>query len=307
METLAETKLIESKLIGLPFKITRDDAKKIIVSNKKLLELSKDVHINDNDIEEYFVPFYGASFDHIMSSFNGKYGIDRLKIYKSYKYDPVTGKYVYLNKFKTIIKWNDVFGILLPTNYPLGTINTQIYTGITKYPQNEIENAFDMHEDDFDFFELKNERSVPIIQHNITENNAIEELKNKIKQCETNRAKEYLVNKFNANHTEINDLNVNFKNSKIDANRYHFPVYVYKYKHNDVEYYKFVNGNTGKYSGEYVISPTKTFCISSAIGVAICIALGPISTTGCVLSGLALGFSSVIYTKFQTKKRFLQE
>lgn len=310
-----------SNLMSLPFQISKEDAQKIIVNNRKILEKSARTESNslvvydpDNDIKDCFIPFHSTDLDNIISSFDGEYGIDRTEYYTSYEYNESSKSYEFVTKSRIVTDWYGASGTLSPTNYPFGTQNTQIYAGFT-YPRKEIEKVLTKKDVvkivklTDDVLKGTNGKNRYVHPHDMTISFAIEKIISIVHGHETERAKNYLLKAYNADHAKISNLNIRLESAGIKLFSYHLPAYVHRYKYNNMYMYKFVDGYSGNYAGEYVMSPVKTFAITSLIGAVIPLVIGPFFSVGAIatkiiitrmlIGGLATGIPSAIYANFR--------
>lgn len=134
-----------TKFKGLQFKISREEAIKIITKNTGIFEKTSNPKITialtiykGNLIEEKFVPFHSANITGLETSFHGEYGIDRWETYTYYAYDAALKMVVPKTSVRVVTDWYSTSGGLNKIDYPFGYKKTQIYAGF-KYPRKYIE------------------------------------------------------------------------------------------------------------------------------------------------------------------------
>jgi hypothetical protein len=269
-----------SNFVGLPFTISRDDANKTFFENKRFLEKStndknkKDLILYDpnNTVKECYVPFHSADISNIQSSFSGRYGIDRTEWYWTIEYN---GKHwVPVQKSRTVTDWWTTTGTIGICNYPFGTSDTQIYAGF-KYPRRQIESVLIKNDitkintlTDAMLVDPDKKRRI-VYPHDMNVSFALEKIMHKLYLLEKNRASNYILKKHNADHAEVNDLNIHLEIAIIVLKSYHLPAYIYSYTQDEIALHKIVDGYSGVYNGDYALSPIKLFILGSLIGAAI--------------------------------------
>lgn len=270
-----------STFVGLPFVIARKDADDIFSNNKHFLEVSdvgskekKDLTIFDpnNQIKECFVPFHSAAISDVRSSYTGKFGIDRTEWYWTIEYNAALKMSLPAYKSRTVTDWWSITGTTKPVDYPLGTPETQVYAGF-KYPRRYIESVLIKKDitkikklsDAMMFDQYKTRRIV--YPHDMNISFAIEKMLNKLYSVEKKRAVNHILSQNGADHAEVEDLSIHLDTADIKLESYHLPVYVYSYVRDDLILNKFVDGYTGQYDGDYVLSPMKMFVVGSLIGI----------------------------------------
>ena len=308
-----------SQFIGLPFKISIEEANKILINNRKILEKNHNDNTkklipydNTSMVKEYFIPFHSADISNVTSSFKGKYGKDRIEYYISYEYCPSTKITIPKIKTRIVTDWYDASDRLGQKNYPIGTYDTQIYAGF-EFPRKEIESVL-VSDDIISVIPLNDDMLVNykrdriiVHPHDMSISFAIEKMINKLHKCEVFRAKKMLLKKYNADHADIENLIIHLENADIKLLSYHLPVYVYTYTciHDKICMYKFVNGYSGRYDGEYILSSMKLFLIGSIIGASIVplFVTGTISTIllvgRMILGSLLTGIPAALYAKYR--------
>src|SRR3990167_1456016 len=132
----------QSSLIGLPFKMTRQQAGANFVKHKGFLEASSGPNssaltlFQSDPIKTCYLPFHSADIRHVNSSYVGQYGKDRIECYFDTEYD---GKHMHqVMRTRTVTDWYPCSGTLDHIDYPFGTRSTQIYAGFV-YPQAIVE------------------------------------------------------------------------------------------------------------------------------------------------------------------------
>ena len=75
----------------------------------------------------------------LVSTFEGSYGIDRIEWYTIQEIG-VGGSTRTETRFRTVTDWWTCSGTLTATDYPLGTISTQVYAGF-EYPRIYVNDA----------------------------------------------------------------------------------------------------------------------------------------------------------------------
>ncbi|VBB19052.1 DnaJ-like subfamily C member 3 [Yasminevirus sp. GU-2018] len=306
----------KSTFVGLPFKLSQEDANRVVLDNKKFLE---DFKVSEaralipyeqsSAPKECFVPFHGADISNVRSSYVGKYGIDRTEYYIAFEYNAALKMTVPVTRSRTVTDWYNTSGTLKQTSYPFGSYDTQVYAGFS-YPRKEIENAL-KKENVVEIAPLtermlrdsKNKRRI-VHPHDMTISFAIEKMINKLHKRETYRAEQEILKKHDADHAEVNDLQIHIEDADIKLKSYYLPAFVYKTIKDDVPMYKFVDGFNGKYEGQYALSPLKTFLVGSLVGMGIAPFIGGPATVvvllgRVILGGLASGVPSGLYAKYR--------
>lgn len=270
-----------STFVGLPFTISRKDANGIFSNNKHFFEESKlmteekkDLTIFDpnNTIKECFVPFHSAAISNVRSSYTGKFGIDRTEWYWTIEYNAALKMSLPAYRSRTVTDWWTTTGTTRPNDYPLGTSETQVYAGF-KYPRRHIESvlikdSITKIEPLTDSMLIDQDKKRRIVYpHDMNISFAIEKMMNKLYSIEKDRAINHMLRQHGADHAEVEDLSIHLETADIKLKSYHLPVYVYSFVQDGIVLNKFVDGYTGRYDGDYVLSPMKMFFVGSLIGI----------------------------------------
>lgn len=292
--------------VGLPFTISRQDAERILVNNRGILEesvnnKSTDLTLYDSKraIRECFIPFHSADIKNIQTTFSGQYGIDHTEWVWIYTYNPSTKSMQSSYVPQTVTNWYSVTGTLDPTDYPFGVTDTQIYAGF-KYPRKHIESTLtkskviqiDKLTEEMLCNGASKQRRI-VYPHDMTISFALEKIFNNVHYLENTRVDKYIRRKYNADHVKISDISVHHDKADIKLKSYHLPAYIYcfdqinSYTGSNVIICKIVDGYTGKYDGDKALSTTKLFLLGSLIGVgAVPLFFGIVPTTALTLGSL---------------------
>lgn len=252
------------QLMSLPYKISLDNAKSKFTevgffehTNKNINSPELEVFTGDTVTENY-IPFHSADITNLQTSFTGEYGIERF-----------TTSYIWNGKTMTpintiITDWYDVTGVMKKTDYPLGTVETQIYAGF-KYPTVHIHQALKTCE----VFKIKpltpeQKDKKKVEPHEMKIKFYVEKLISSVLDLELQRAENYVKKKYNADSTKLT-VSSYFDEATIELYSYHIPAYVYTFGNTGQKYHKFINGYDGTLSGQKIYS-TKKMGIVGAIG-----------------------------------------
>ena len=301
-----------SQFKGLPFNITNSEATKILTENRKLLERSNNNESKDiipidynTTFKECFIPFHSADISNVSSSFSGKYGIDRIEWY------PVIINGKLKMQTRIVTDWYLMSGKLSFTDYPLGTHGTQIYAGF-EYPKDKIKSIF-ISDKVANIAQLNNnmlhdekKKRREIQPHDMTISYAIEKIVGAIHSYETSRAEYMTLKKYNADRCRIENLIIHLEDADIKLKSYHLPAFIYTYTENECKLHKFVNGHTGEYEGEHVLSPIKLFFLGGLLGAsAVPFLAAGTMMTGAALAGrmvlgyMATGIPSAVFARYK--------
>ena len=270
-----------STVTGLPFKIKKNQVSKIILESKGMFE--KDsvddtftktegiIKYKGDPIEKKYLPFHSADIKRLSSSFTGRYGHNETEYY--WTTQKVGDHWVPVMRSRTVICWTNCSGTVGNTDYPLGTISTQVYAGF-EYPREHIENSL-RH---VDVAMISNQNPDSLTKkspHDMNMSFAIEKIVASLHKMEEKRIEHFIKRYWNADHAEVTTTDMNLHEAQVDLLSFHMPAYVYTF---DAEthksLHKIISGYTGQLEGEKVYSSVK---VGSALGVA-----------GFVLGGLTL-------------------
>ena len=243
---------------SLPFKIKRDEASKIF-SQKTFFEkqtINNGLILYNNDrIIETYIPFHSSDIKNLSSSFIGQYGINRIEVYTIF----INGKIS--TQSRIVTDWYHCRGNLCKHDYPFGTLETQIYADF-KYPRYYIEKCLRMNDVIHISPHIKSD--INIDMHNMNVSFGLEKIITGINELEKDRVKEYIRNKYNADDSSVDKIDVHLEDADIELYSYFVPAYIYIFTHNNKEYYKVLNGYNGMLSGTKIYSHIK-FIVSGFI------------------------------------------
>ena len=297
---------------GLPFKVSYEEANKIITQNTSIFEkttTSDALTIYKGDvIKEKFIPFHSASIKGLKTSFTGKFGIDRSETYIYYVYNgktmsPMVGT-------RIVTDWYNTSGTIKSIDYPFGLKDTQIYAGFT-YPRNYVELVL-ANEDVTNIKTLTNEmlhdhkgNKRIIEKHGMNIGFGLEKIVNRLYELEKRRAENYIKRYHNADRAEVDQLGMHLDQCAIELYSYHLPAFVYQFDQNnkDIKLFKIVNGYTGIIDGDKIYSPIKAFLASSVLGIVIVPLFGPATVPlligRAIIGGIITGTPAALWAKFQ--------
>lgn len=128
-----------------------------------------------------------------------------------------------------------------------------------------------------------------VYPHDMNVSFAMKMIMDRLRPFEKERTIKHIRITTGADHVEISDLSMHFESAHIKMFSYHLPVYVHSHNHDSMVINKFVDGYTGEYSGDYVLSSVKMFTVGGLLGIGTI----PFFTIG---TGLTL--SSLIFRMF---------
>ena len=307
------------KVIGLPFEIDRSQAAKILFCSKNIFEKENIVESSENfdwksdPISKAYIPFYSASISRLISSYVGKYGIDRQEYYTYWVYNHQLKMMLPQTGVKTVTDWYSFSGTTEPTDYPFGTLETQIYAGF-KYSRNIIESALRTK----DVINISNSMvssNTTIDLHDMSASFATEKIMASVNKFEEDHIKNIIKTQFGAHHVELQKFEMRLSSADVRLKGYHIPAFIYKYQIDDLVLYKIVNGHNGKTEGDKLYSPLKVGTAAGTIGTA----LGVLANIGLSLTpqalllrlvllgisvGIPSGFITSIYSKYKHNKNY---
>jgi hypothetical protein len=271
---------------SLPFVITRTEAHARFASHWQFLsasnstqEKSNQLQLSEKDpITEGFIPFHSADVPNVSCTFSGRFGIDRVQTNVMIIAIDSHGNTTTQISTQVITDWTNCQGHLSNTNYPFGTPYTQIYAGFD-YPEKLVEAALQTND-------VK--RSVPItadmlnfggtkkavFPHDMNMAYAMEKLYSKVYDLELERARQFIMRKYNADHAEITSLDVHLDNNKLRLYSYHMPAYIYKTTVSNLISCKIMNANDGTIKGNNVLSIEQSSMLGAGIGAVLSLVLG---------------------------------
>jgi len=309
IRTFASTNTFPFK--GLPFRLSLDNASKILLDSRNILE--KRSKVNDliiyegNSIKEKFIPFYGANIRNLCSDYRASYGIDRTEVETYWEYDQTLKTDVCKTRLITVTDWYKTYGTIRKYNYPIGTTRTQIYAGFT-YSRKDIENIMPKSEVSHmitlnaNMLRSENGEKRIIDPHVMNSGHALEKIINRLHDMEQSRAKEYIRKHYSADHVIIDHLDMQLNHANIDLVNFHLPAFIYQFSSDELTLYKIIDGWNGGISGDKIYSPLKTFMATSLIGMIIAPLIGgPASTSilagRIILGGLITGTPGGVWAK----------
>lgn len=261
-----------SSLNGLPFKISREKADASLSNYHRFLEASNTGNYSTaltlykgEAVKECFVPFHSAHIVGLSSNYVGEYGNDRTEVYL------VPGAKGPELRTHIVTDWYRCAGTLPTTDYPFGTLNTQIYAGF-EYPREIVERALSSNHVKYiepltsDKF---NGSQKIVYPHEMNMGFALEKLNSRLYDNEHARALQHIIRQHRADHSRIHTLDMNLAESQVDLCSYHIPAYIYTSKILDFESYKIVNAYSGNIHGNKIYSILKSSMFGAGFGAAL--------------------------------------
>lgn len=259
-------------LKALPFKITRQQANNIFITQPNFLEPSNNISglivSNGDPVKECLIPFHSADINNIYSSYVAEYGIDRTEYYWVPVYD---GKRIRIQQQSRVVTdWYRVSGNIYATNYAFGEKWSQIYAGFV-YPRILIEDILPLTSTD----QLQNltkdmlmtgSGKRTVYPHEMTMALALEKINSHLQEKEDKRVRKYLLRKHSADHVKILTLDMNLQDADIKLYSYFVPAYIYQSALTDMSKYKIVNGFTGELKQNRIYSILKSTVLGSTLG-----------------------------------------
>lgn len=264
--------------LTLPFKIDRIKANSIFASDYHFLEEQpsnrKALVIQKKDpVTECFVPFHSASLFNIMSTFVGKYGIDRIEYYYTTEYNASTKSTRTVMRHRVVTDWYRVSGSTGMISYPFGTNWSQIYAGFV-YPRVLVEQVLLINDKDtlmkFNK-ELIGQKIVYPHEMNIAF--ALEKINGRLRDVEEERIRRYIKNKYSADHAIVTTFDVNLDEATINLHSYHMPAYIFESNSSGLHNYKIINGFTGNIHSNRIYSFIRSAFLGAGVGGIITIGL----------------------------------
>ena len=263
-----------SSLTALPFRLKREEANKFFISKTKLLEITNTttglIKYKSDPIKACFIPFHSVDISNIKSSYIGRYGIDRLETYWTYRYDDSTKTTQPVLRNRIVTDWYNIDGTIKEVSYPLGTLWSQIYAGFV-YPRYLIENTLPT-KDLEKLVPLTNEminfedNKKIVYPHEMNIAFALEKIHSRLIDAEKDRIISYLSKKYNADHVEINTLDVHLDLANIKLYSYYIPTYIYQSDIQNLLKYQILNAHNGQIHSNTIYSIIKSTALGMGVG-----------------------------------------
>lgn len=312
----AQFRFFSTNFRGLPFRISHEEASKIITGNTSIFEkVSKSTSLivyKGNQIKEKLIPFHSANITGLTSSFSGEYGIDRLE---TYVYIVSNGKTsTPCVGVRTVTDWHRTSGTLKNIDYPFGIKNTQIYAGF-KYQRNYIESVL-ANDQVRNIIRLTdgmlydhNKRKRIVEPHTMNVAFALEKIINRLYKQEKTRAEEHILKYHRAQHSCVHHLDMHLNKCDIELFSFHLPAFIYQFgdqtsgTSTNIKLFKIVNGFTGTMQGDRIYSPLKSFLASSSLGIIVVPLFGgpasiPLLIGRAIIGGIITGTPVGLWAKF---------
>ena len=268
-------KRFNSNLMGLPFKITRDQANEEFANHKRFLEESngdaktKYLTIYKADtVKACFVPFHSADVKNLWSSYVGQYGIDYTVSSTSTSTDG-NGNVSVSTTTTTYTNWYDCEGSIGNTNYPFGIKETQIYADFS-YPRVLIEKVLPTNDVVQISALTKTANGQIVFPHTMNMKLALEKLSARLYDLENSRAVEHIKNTCTSHghvdRVSISSLDVHMQDAKFNLFSYYIPSYIYESKIGDLANYKIINAYNGEIYGNKIYSIVKSAVFGAGVG-----------------------------------------
>lgn len=312
--------------IGLPFKYSQSEAENIFDTNTSFFEKNIKNLIPDprkREVKKYFIPFYSADIRSVNTTYTARYGINKNKTITYYIL--VGNVMAPCECIETYTVWYTMSDVLTPTNYSIGTSETQIYAGFA-FPNQHIDTL--MRKQDVAHINNLTDQELldnPVMYpHDMASSMAKKLINDSIETLERVRAEQFVKNKYGTNHVVIEHIDVNIDTNDFILKSYHLPAFVKSISDSDnkIVNYKFVDGYTGKYhGGDIVLSESKLFGLGTVVGLVGFPVLSGLSVSAMtltifsrmILSGILSGLSSSIlgkimhrYKRKSTENQILQ-
>jgi hypothetical protein len=255
----------------VPFKISREKSHELFLNSASILESKNNSNTdslivsNSDPVQQCFIPFYTASITNLASHCVGRYGIDHTHYYTTF----ITVNNVVIPQVHsyTVTSWRSFTALVPSINYPLGTIDTQIYAGF-KFNSNYIESCLRMADIrniiPYSQLKIKN-NNVKLNSFDMKINNGLNKIVTNVTELETTRCENYILSLYNADRVEINKIHLKLNESNMSLYAYHVPAFVYE--RNNI--YKFLNGVNGALTGRKHYSIWKTSLIGGSVASTI--------------------------------------
>jgi hypothetical protein len=271
-------------LLGLEFKYTLEEAYLHFLNASKFYEKKSKqpspaegsaLSTERNSITQRFVPFYGVEIFGLTTSFHGDYGIDKTVSKTEQYYDSGSKSYKTHTVSVTETDWYPVQGKLGPIDYPLYTLETQVY-GDFEYPRDVIEKALRCQEvanlNPLTESMLQNSFGVPhlVELHKMKVGYGYEKIHERLYDLEGKRADEYCKSTYSADRTKFHFLDIHTNTAQMAYFAFHLPTFVFESGHEGNVFYKFMHGHNGTIYGEVIYHiPTMSFLSGIAsLGIA---------------------------------------
>lgn len=284
---------------GLPFKLSRRDAEKVLLANKSFLENagpaeSTSLALSKGDpIKACFLPFHSAGVRNLTSIVSGRHGHDRVV----HEWVPVFDGKNTTMQYRTRVEtdWYNCSFTMPLTDYPFGTKHTQIYAGFD-YPRKLVEGSLRCAE--VVSIEPLSEqllsidgKKITVFPHEMNMSNALEKLTASLYGLEQNRAHNYILNAFNADHADVSAVDVLLSEAEISLLSYHMPAYVFQSSVLDLTAYKFINAYSGNIDGNTIYSIARSAILGAGIGGVMSFAFAAMTRPYLLVPQLLLRFA----------------
>jgi hypothetical protein len=264
---------------GLPFQVSRAKANEFFANDRGLLhktiKIDPGFQMYDSDpVTASFEPFHSVDVKKLSSRFVGKYGIDHTVYYTEEEYDPTTKTTSVVQKSKTVTKWYSCSGTLKPKNYPFGvTIDTQIYAGFHLrklkeriLPSKKVVNIQPITKEMLEMNDCTEQKKILVSPHKMNMSFAMDKINSVLYRKEVRRAENYIENKYSADHSLVETLEMKLKKASIQTYSYFIPAYIYTSSVDDYTQYKIINGYSGEMVGNNIYSLWKSSVFGASIG-----------------------------------------
>lgn len=255
------------KLNAMPFKISSDEARQILSQNEGLLEFNiKDSNDKfSGKLEKAFFPMHCASIQNINTKYFVKYGIDRTE-WRTEFY--TVNKQTHVRQVPyTVTDWYSLHGTTTPTNYGANDMMSFHKYADFEYPTDFVEQIVPT----IDITEKCEEivsSGEKIYSHEKKMSFAIDQIFDTLRSCEKNRLISIIKQQTNADHVDVKSMNLIMDRVEILPYSYYAPIYLYEtqVENETRKICKIINGHTGKYAGDYVVSELKFGITGAVIG-----------------------------------------
>lgn len=306
------------KIIGVPFKLNIDEARQVLHQNEGLFEKDiKDIEGKFSaKLEKAFIPMHCASINNIYTKYHVKYGIDRTEWRYEYYLDskgrPQTRCVPY-----TVTDWYKLSGITTPVSYSDNDMQRFHKYADFEYPTDFIEQIVPMDSIREKCSNIVTDGKEKIYSHEKKISFAIDQIFDDLRTFEQNRLISNVKQQTGADHVDVLSINLVMDNVEINPFSYHAPVYLYVTEVEGRKICKMINGHTGNYAGDYVVSELKFGVTGTMIGGLLGLAsfyVFPVYGTitrllilragvGGFVSGLISMFGSKLYSEYKYDKR----
>lgn len=309
-----------TNIIGLPFKLSYDDALKIIFENHGLFE--RDIReankqFSKRKLIKAYIPMHTAIIKNVASKYHGEKGIDRTEIYWI-TVPNKNGKGSHMQMITRIVTdWYPVSGESYSSDYnvKLELNDFHIY-GDFEFPRKYISECLIMKESKSMYHQLSIPSDTKIFPHNMNYSKAFNDILKSLQNYEESKAENHIIDIHNCDHSRIDRLFVKLEKINLETFSYHVPVYLYITEIDGKKICKMVNGYNGKYNGDLIYSTLKVGIGGTLLGGFLAVASLPFFPVylglarlimirvglGSVMGGIFSGAFSSLYTNYQYEK-----